>query len=128
MHTNKWIILLAVAIPMLMIEMAGTSVFVAFETIASDLNVGLDRAVWLTTFYLVANAMMIPLAGWLGKKIGYKRVIIGGIVIFALSALLGAMARDMVVVIMLAAGITPALGALVASWLVEAVGWRGIFT
>jgi len=164
MKTNKWLILLAVAIPTLMIEMAGTSVFVAFETIASDLNVPLDRSVWLTTLYLAANAMMIPLAGWLGKKIGYKRVIISGIAVFAISALLGGLARDfdslvlfralqglgdgpimpvatallleifpanqrgkMTVGIMLAIGIAPALGPLIASWIVEEIGWWGIF-
>jgi len=88
MKTNKWLILIAVAIPMLMIEMAGTSVFVAFETIATDLNVSIERSVWLITFYLAANAMMIPLAGWLGKRFGYKRVIISSIVVFGISALL----------------------------------------
>jgi len=164
MKTNKWLILIAVAIPMLMIEMAGTSVFVAFETIATDLNVSIDRSVWLTTLYLAANAMMIPLAGWLGKRFGYKRVIISSIVLFGISALLGGFARDfdslvvfralqgladgpvmpiayallleifpanqrgrMTVGIMLATGIAPAMGPLIASWVVEEIGWRAIF-
>ena len=91
---NKWLVLLAVAIPGFMIEMAGTSVFVAFETIASDFSVSIDKSVWLTTLYLSANAMMIPLAGWLGKKLGHKRVITFGILLFALSALLGAVATN----------------------------------
>jgi len=164
MKTNRWLILLAVAIPGLMIEMAGTSVFVAFERIASDLNVSIDRSVWLTTIYLAVNAMMIPLAAWLGKKLGYKKVIISGIVIFGISALLGALARSfealvlfralqglgdgpimpiatallfevfpakergrMMAGIMLALGIAPALGPLIASWLVDTIGWRAIF-
>jgi len=94
MKTNKWLILVAVAIPMLMIEMAGTSVFVAFQTIASDLNVSIDRSVWLSTLYLMANAVMIPLAGWLGKRFGYKRVIISSVVLFGISAMLGGLARN----------------------------------
>lgn len=164
MKANKWLILLAVAIPTLMIEMAGTSVFVAFETITTDLNVSIDRSVWLTTMYLATNAMMIPLAGWLGKRFGYKRVILAGIVMFGFSALLGGLARDfeslvvfralqglgdgplmpiatallfeifpankrgrMMVGLMLAIGIAPALGPMLASWIVEEIGWRGIF-
>jgi len=164
MKTNKWLILLAVAIPSLMIEMAGTSIFVAFEAIASDFNVGIDRSVWLTTLYLAVNAMMIPLAGWLGKKLGYKRVIVLGILIFAVSALLGALAHNfealvlfralqglgdgpimpivtalllevfpakergrMMVGMMLAISIAPALGPLIASWMVDTIGWRAIF-
>jgi len=164
MKTNKWLILLAVAIPSLMIEMAGTSVFVAFETITSDLSVSIDRSVWLTTMYLATNAMMIPLAGWLGKRFGYKRVILSGIVVFGLSAFLGGLARDfeslvifraiqglgdgplmpiatallfeifpankrgrMMIGLMLAIGIAPALGPMLASWIVEELGWRGIF-
>jgi DHA2 family multidrug resistance protein len=164
MKTDKWLILLAVTIPSLMIEMAGTSVFVAFATITSDLNVSIDRSVWITTSYLAANAMMIPLAGWMGKKIGYKRVIISGIAVFTISALLGGLARDfdslvlfsalqglgdgpvmpvatallletfppnqrgkMMVGIMLATGIAPALGPMTASWILEEIGWRGIY-
>jgi len=164
MKINKWLILLAVTIPSLMIEMAGTSVFVAFETITTDLNVSIERSVWITTSYLAANAMMIPLAGWLGKKIGYKRVIISGIAVFTLSALLGGLARNfdslvlfsalqglgdgpvmpvatallletfppnqrgkMMVGTMLAIGIAPALGPMTASWILEEIGWRGIY-
>lgn len=164
MKTNKWVILLGVAIPTIMIEMAGTSVFVAFETIATDLNVTIDRSVWLTTLYLAANAMMLPLAGWLGKVLGYKRVITFGIVIFAVSAFLGGIARNFEVLVltralqglgdgpivplttallletfptkergrmmagmMLSIGIAPAVGPLVASWVVEHMGWRAIF-
>ena len=164
MKGNKWIILVAVAIPMLMVEMAGTSVFVAFQTIASDLNVSIDKSIWLTTLYLAANAMMIPLAGWLGKRFGYKRVIISSVVLFGISALLGGLARNfdtlvltraiqglgdgpvmplayallleifpanqrgkMTIGIMLAIGIAPALGPFIAAWIVEEIGWRGVF-
>lgn len=94
MKTNRWLILLVVSIPIFMIEMAGTSIFVALEPIASDLNVTIEKSVWLATLYLAANASIIPLAGWLGKKMGYKRVILGGIVVFGVSALLGATAHD----------------------------------
>jgi len=164
MKTSKWLILLAVTIPSLMIEMAGTSVFVALETITSELNVSMNRSIWISTSYFAANALMIPLAGWLGKRIGYKRVIISGIAVFAISALLGGLARDfdllvlfsalqglgdgpimpvatallletfppnqrgkMMVGIMLATGIAPALGPMTASWILEEIGWRGIY-
>jgi len=164
MKSNKWLILLAVSIPTFMAEMAGTSVFVAFDAIASDLNVGIDRSVWLTTLYLATNAAMIPLAGWLGKKFGYKTVILLGIGVFTVSALFSALAQSfealvifralqgigdgpivpvstallletfppkergrMMVATMLAVGMAPALGPFSASWIVEEIGWRGIF-
>lgn len=91
---NKWLILAVVSIPTIMIEMAGTSVFIAFEVIATELNVGMESSVWLTTLYLAANAMMIPLSSWLGKKMGYKRVILSGVAVFTLSSLLCALAGD----------------------------------
>jgi len=94
MKTNKWLVLLAVAIPSLMIEMAGTSVFVAFEVIAIDLNVGVEKSVWLSTLYLAVNAMMIPLAGWLGRKLGYKLVIFYGVLVFTISSFLSSLALD----------------------------------
>lgn len=164
MRANRWLVLLGVAIPTLMIEMAGTGVFVALEVITTDLGVSIHRSAWLTTMYLAANALMLPLAGWLGKKLGYRNVIIAGILVFTASALLGGLSRSfdtlvlfrtlqglgdgpmipvitalllelfpvrergrMMAGLMLAIGLAPALGPLLSSWVVETLGWRGIF-
>lgn len=160
----KWLILIAVAIPTITIEMAGTAVFVAFDAIASDLGVSIERSVWLTTMYLVANAVMLPIAGWLGSRLGHKRTIILGLSIFTFGAFLGSIAQNfeslvifralqgmgdgpilpityallfetfpekergrMMVINMLAVGVAPALAPLLASQLVQLVGWRSVF-
>jgi len=161
---NKWIVLLAVSIPMITIEMAGTSVFIAFETITTDLGVSIERSVWLTTMYLATNAMMLPIAGWLGSKIGYKRAILLSMAVFTFSALLGSLAQNfeslilfralqgmgdgpifpiasaltleifpekergrMMAIFMLIFSTAPAVAPLIASQVVQAVGWRAIF-
>jgi len=161
---SKWLLLLAVCIPTITIEMAGTSVFVALEAITSDLGVSIERSVWLTTMYLVTNAMMLPLAGWLGSRLGYKRTIVLSMAVFTISALLGSLARNfealvffralqgmgdgpilpivtallleafpekergkMMAVYMLAVSAAPVLAPLLASQVVQAFGWRGIF-
>jgi DHA2 family multidrug resistance protein len=46
---------------------------VALLNIAGDLAAGVDEATWIITTYLVANAVIIPVSGWLASVIGRKR-------------------------------------------------------
>ncbi|MBI3378934.1 MAG: DHA2 family efflux MFS transporter permease subunit [Nitrospirae bacterium] len=85
---NKWIIALTVMLPTL-IEIIDTSVVnVALDHIRGSLSAGIDESTWTITSYLVSNAIIIPMTGWLSRFFGRKRYLIFSISLFTLSSLL----------------------------------------
>lgn len=85
---NKWIIALTVMLPTL-IEIVDTSVVnVALDHIRGSLSAGIDESTWTITSYLVSNAIIIPLTGWLSRVFGRKRYLIFSIVLFTASSFL----------------------------------------
>jgi DHA2 family multidrug resistance protein len=85
---EKWIVTLAVMIPT-MIEILDTSVAnVSLPHIQGSLSAGQDEVTWILTSYLVANAVVIPMSGWLARLFGRKRYLVGSIVVFVASSVL----------------------------------------
>src|SRR4030065_1956497 len=85
---SKWIISLTLMLPTL-IEIVDTSVVnVALDHIRGSLSAGLDESTWTITSYLVSNAIIIPMTGWLSRLLGRKRYLIISISLFTLSSLL----------------------------------------
>ncbi|MFZ5997007.1 MAG: DHA2 family efflux MFS transporter permease subunit [Nitrospirota bacterium] len=85
---NKWIIALTVMLPTL-IEIVDTSVVnVALDHIRGSLSAGIDESTWTITSYLVSNAIIIPLTGWLSRMFGRKRYLIFSIALFTVSSFL----------------------------------------
>src|SRR5512140_864030 len=83
---NKWIIALTVMLPTL-IEIIDTSVVnVSLDHIRGSLSAGIDEATWAITAYLVSNAIIIPMTGWLSKVFGRKRYLIFSITLFTASS------------------------------------------
>ena len=71
------------------IEIMDTSVVnVSLPHIQGGLNAGLDESTWVLTSYLVSNAVIIPITGWLSNFIGRKRYLIGSIILFTFSSIL----------------------------------------
>lgn len=96
---NKWLVTAAVMLPTLM-EIIDTSVAnVALPHIKGSLNAGTDEVTWVLTSYLVANAVVLPMTGWLSRMFGRKRFLITCIVLFTLASVL--------------CGAAPNLGALI---------------
>ena len=60
---------------------------VALQHIAGDLAAGQDEATWVLTSYLVTNAIVLPLSGWLSTVLGRKRFLLGCIAGFSVSSL-----------------------------------------
>lgn len=86
--TNKWLITLAVMLPTL-IEILDTSVAnVSLPHIQGSLSAGQDEVTWVLTSYLVSNAVVIPMSGWLARMMGRKRYLLASIVIFTVSSVL----------------------------------------
>jgi DHA2 family multidrug resistance protein len=85
---NKWIVALTVMLPTL-IEIIDTSVVnVSLDHIRGSLSAGIDESTWTITSYLVSNAIIIPMTGWLSRLFGRKRYLIFSIAMFTLSSLL----------------------------------------
>lgn len=93
--TNKWIIALAVVLPTLL-EVIDTSVVnVSLDHIRGSLSAGFDEATWAITAYLVSNAIIIPLTGWLSRCFGRKRYLIFSVVLFTFSSFMCGSAKTM---------------------------------
>ncbi len=85
---NKWLVALTVMLPTL-IEIIDTSVVnVSLDHIRGSLSAGIDESTWTITSYLVSNAIIIPMTGWLSRYFGRKRYLISSISLFTLSSLL----------------------------------------
>jgi len=85
---NKWIVALAVLLPALM-EVIDTSVAnVALPSIQGSLNAGTDEVTWVLTSYMVSNAVVLPITGWLARRFGRKRFLLTCIVLFTLASFL----------------------------------------
>lgn len=85
---NKWLITITVMLPAIM-EIVDTSVAnVALPHMQGSLNAGTDEVTWVLTSYLVSNAVVLPMTGWLARLFGRKRFLMSCIVLFTLASLL----------------------------------------
>ncbi len=85
---NKWLITLTVMLPTL-IEIIDTSVVnVSLDHIRGSLSAGIEESTWTITSYLVSNAIIIPMTGWLSRRFGRKRYLIFSIFLFTASSFL----------------------------------------
>src|SRR3954464_6520680 len=85
---NPWLIAIAVMSSTFMEVLDTTVVNVALPHIAGNLSASIDEATWTLTSYLVANAIILPMTGWLARQFGRKRLLLGAIVGFAAASVL----------------------------------------
>ncbi len=84
--TSRGLIAFTVMLPTL-IEIIDTSIVnVSLDHIRGSLSAGFDEATWTITAYLVSNAIVIPMAGWLARLIGRKNYQIASIALFTFSS------------------------------------------
>ena len=85
---NPWVIALTVTLATFM-EVLDTSIAnVALPHIAGNLGATSDESTWVQTSYLVSNAIILPMSGWLSTRIGRKRFYMLCVVLFTLSSML----------------------------------------
>jgi MFS transporter, DHA2 family, multidrug resistance protein len=72
---NPWIIAISVMLSTFMEVLDTTVVNVSLPHIAGNLSAGVDEATWALTSYLVANAIILPITGWLSNYLGRKRLL-----------------------------------------------------
>ena len=76
-----------------------TVVNVSLPHIAGSLSASVDEATWALTSYLVANAIVLPITGWLANYFGRKRVLIAAVFGFTAASFLCGMAPSLGVLI-----------------------------
>jgi DHA2 family multidrug resistance protein len=86
--TRRWIIAIAVMSSAVM-EVLDTSVVnVSLPHIAGSLSSSTEEATWVLTSYIVANAIILPITGWLANFLGRKRLLMTVVTGFTLSSAL----------------------------------------
>ena len=92
---NPWLVALSVMLATFMVVLDSSVANVALPHIAGNLSASTDESTWVLTSYLVSNAIMLPAAGWIARRIGRKRLLIISILIFTGASLLCGLALNM---------------------------------
>ena len=83
---HKYLIAFAVVLAALMQVIDSSIVNVALPDMMGNLGASLDEIAWVSTGYILANVIIIPLTGWLGDFFGRKRYFVGSIIIFTVTS------------------------------------------
>src|SRR5438552_5278824 len=109
---NPWVVALTVTLATFM-EVLDTSIAnVSLPHIAGSLSVGQDESTWVLTSYLMSNAVILPVSGWIATKMGRKRFYMTCVALFTISSFL--------------CGVAPSLGWLVFFRVVQGLGGGGL--
>src|SRR5579871_3270356 len=92
---SPWLIALVVSIATFMQVLDTSIANVALRYIAGSMAAGVDESTWVITTYLVANAVIIPISGWLSNIIGRKRFYMICVAIFTVASLLCGLAQNL---------------------------------
>ncbi len=109
---SPWLIASIISIATFM-EVLDTSIAnVALNHIAGGLSASYDEATWVLTSYLIANAIAVPISGWLSNIIGRKRFYMISVALFTVSSFL--------------CGIAPNLTFLILARIAQGIGGGGL--
>ena len=109
---NHWFVALTVTLATFM-EVLDTSIAnVALPYISGGLSVGRSQATWVLTSYLVANAIVLPVSGWLMGLMGRKRFYMTCVLLFTISSAL--------------CGAAPNIGLLIFFRVLQGLGGGGL--
>src|SRR5260370_32826625 len=109
---NPWVIAVTVTLATFM-EVLDTSIAnVALPHIAGSLSAGRDESTWVLTSYLVSNAIVLPLSGWLSSNIGRKNFYMSCVGLFTISSFL--------------CGLAPNLATLIICHVLQGAGGAGL--
>jgi MFS transporter, DHA2 family, multidrug resistance protein len=86
-HVNPWIVTFAVMLATFMEILDTTVVNISIPHIAGNLAATVEEGTWAVTSYLVANAVILPMSGWLAHYMGRKRLLLTCVAGFTLTSL-----------------------------------------
>jgi MFS transporter, DHA2 family, multidrug resistance protein len=87
-HINPWIVAISVMFCTFMEVLDTTVVNVSLPHIAGNLSATIDEVTWVLTSYLVANAVVLPMTGWLSNYFGRKRLLMASVIGFTIASFL----------------------------------------
>jgi MFS transporter, DHA2 family, multidrug resistance protein len=109
---SPWLIVSIVSLATFM-EVLDTAIAnVALDHIAGGLSASYDEATWVVTSYLIANAIAVPISGWLSNVVGRKRFYMLSVIIFTFASFL--------------CGIAPTLPFLIVARILQGLGGGGL--
>ena len=94
-QVNRWIVAISVMFATFMEVLDTTVVNVSLPHIAGSLSASIDEATWALTSYLVANAIILPMTGWLASVFGRKRLLMASVAGFTASSFLCGLAPNL---------------------------------
>ena len=111
-RANPWLIAVVVALAAFM-EVLDTSIAnVALPYMAGDLGASNDESTWVLTSYLVSNAIVLPISGWLAGALGRQRFFMLCLFVFTVSSAM--------------CGLAPSLGVLLFFRVLQGAGGGGL--
>jgi DHA2 family multidrug resistance protein len=109
---NPWVVAAAVVIPTFMEVLDTTIANVALRYIAGGLSAPVTDSEWVLTSYLAANAIILPISGWLGARLGRRNYFLLSIAVFTFASAL--------------CGLATSLGMLIASRVLQGLAGGGL--
>jgi DHA2 family multidrug resistance protein len=109
---NPWTIIGVISIATFMVVLDTSIANVALAHIAGSVSASYDEATWVITSFLISNAIVIPISGWLADVVGRKRYYMISVALFTLSSLM--------------CGLAPNLGFLVVARILQGIGGGGL--
>src|SRR5580765_2822834 len=94
-QVNPWLVAVAVMFATFMEVLDTTVVNVSLPHIAGSLSASIDESTWVLTSYLVANAIVLPMTGWLARTFGRKRLLMASVTGFTIASLLCGLAPNL---------------------------------
>jgi DHA2 family multidrug resistance protein len=92
---NPWIVTIAVMLATFMEVLDSTVVNVSIPHLAGNMGATYEEGTWVVTSYLVSNAIILPMAGWLASTFGRRRVLLICVTGFTLTSLLCGLATSL---------------------------------
>ena len=96
---SPYLIALVVSIATFMVVLDTAIANVALRYIAGSLAISVDESTWVVTTYLIANAVVLPVSGWLSNVIGRKRFYMICVALFTVASLLCGLATSLTALI-----------------------------
>ena len=97
---NPWLTAIAVMAATFMVVLDTTVVNVSLPYIAGSLSATVNESTWALTSYVAANAIILPMTGWLASMLGRKRLLIGSVVGFTVASALCGLAPTLPLLIL----------------------------
>ena len=94
-QVNPWIVTVSVMMATFMELLDTTVVNVAIPHISGNLAATVDEGTWVVTSYLVANAIVLPMSGWLARYLGRKKLLLACVAGFTVTSLFCGMASSL---------------------------------